>query len=86
MAYSDTVGTELELVTSVVCSELREWIRNIRFSDIRLLEWLTNEGEGVEIEGEDSEFWAEEIAARAIRPKASQVAFRAQSLFLISIS
>ena len=24
MAYSDTVGTELELVTSVVCSELRE--------------------------------------------------------------
>ena len=58
---------------------------SLRFSDSRLLELLTNEGEDVEIELWDSEFWAEEIAARAIRPKASQVAFRAPSLFLVSI-
>jgi hypothetical protein len=41
--------------------------------------------EAVEIKSGVCEFCAEEIVARAIKPKASQVAFRAESLFLGSI-
>ena len=60
-------------------------MRNLwsRSSNISPLDLLTNE-DG-KIESWDSELCAEEIAARAMRPKASQVAFRAQSLFLSSI-
>lgn len=43
----------------------------------QILESLTNEAVETESESWDSEFCAEEIAARAMRPKASQVAFRA---------